>query len=146
MTVFLFCLVLILGGTNVFTLMKFSKVRNQLELGSPTLERSPGKKAIANPRHQLKKTFNNRRITRNGDSGQDFHGWHYWCTCDAIAPAIDNDPEYVTRVHGTEAGAIRAWKRHVDLYAELVDGVDNELEKCKKELQEHIDSCICKDL
>lgn len=147
MTMFLLILVLVLAGSNIFTVLQFRRVRGQLELGpTPARKGIEGAKSDINPKHRLKKTFIDRNITREGTkSGQDFYGWNFWCECGTIAPATDNNDSYIYTEKGTEAGAVRAWRKHHDLYAELVDG-PSEIEQLKKELKEQRDNCICHDL
>lgn len=147
MNFLLLLLVLILIGTNVYTVSKLNRAKKlPVDSGNPTPAIAPSNtKAIANPKHQLTRTFVNRRMPPvSGAGAQDFHGWHFVCSCGTIAPASDN--QYQEYGAGSESGAVKGWHEHASLYAELVDGAENELEKVKKELQEHKDSCICRDL
>lgn len=145
MTLLLFLITLSLLGTNIFTLVRFNQVRVQLEQAS-----APDRMAIAptsdvNPKHILDMTFTDRHLKTSRNKGQDFHGWHFLCECGTVAPAIDNDGRWKHTDKGTEAGAVRAWRAHHDLYSQLVEG-GSEVARLKKELKEQKENCICHDL
>lgn len=148
MTIVLLIMVLVLVGTNVFTGIALQRKRNQLSGSSitPALTGNKVPAAITSEKHQLERTFFDRRISTVTNTGQDYHGWHFVCSCGTVAPAVDNDTNYNYIEKGSEQGAVKAFVNHRTLYASTVEAGENIIEDLKRQLKEQQDNCICKDL
>ena len=145
MTIVLLIMVLILLGSNIYTGFALHKVRAVVANASvPALEAGDAL-PVTNERHKLERTFTDRRLSGHGNTGQDFIGWHYVCSCGTIAPANDNfGGNY--QGEGSEQGAVKAFVNHRLLYATSVEAGENELARVTKEFEEYKKTCICHDL
>lgn len=141
MTIVLFLLILVLAVTNVITVVKYTKVRGLVTNQAPALEALPEQIPFTSKKHKLVRTFTDRRLSNRINTGQDFHGWHYECSCGTVAPSTDNFGG-----DGSEQGAVKAFINHRALYATSVEAGDNELVKLRKEFEQYKKECICHDL
>jgi hypothetical protein len=107
---------------------------------------SAGKKAITSSRHKLVRTLADIRIDKEGLGKHwvTYRGWHFECSCGTIAPSLENEDRQTGQ--GSEAGAIRAWKNHTVMYAEMVDDGDDAYDKLKAEFDKYKEECFCHDV
>lgn len=140
--VFMTILFLLSLSGNVFLAAKIAKLnRASTQL---SIDPAPERGAITSSRHKLIETMYDVRYSTKEGKWLIAKGWNFHCLCGTIAPATDNpDSEYG---EGSEAGAVKAWHNHANLYATLVDAGDDEYAKLKAEFDEYKAQCYCHDV
>lgn len=118
-----------------------STIRKNNRQALPQTPATPALPAATSPEHTLVKAWDNQSYNIPFAD----RGWWYHCSCGLKRVASDLSSTYT----GSEAGAIRAWKKHSALYAELSHetAATESLSAIKAEreyIEKYRELCYCK--